>query len=75
MTVTKEPVGEQTFSIWRTLRLGTFQVGSAMGDVLLAGIWNRIVISDFGLPAWPVGLLIAMRYFMTHGDKQACVIS
>ncbi|MCB8960386.1 MAG: BCD family MFS transporter [Ardenticatenales bacterium] len=65
MTVTKEPVGEQTFSIWRTLRLGTFQVGSAMGDVLLAGIWNRIVISDFGLPAWPVGLLIAMRYFMT----------
>jgi BCD family chlorophyll transporter-like MFS transporter len=32
-----------------------------MGDIVLAGVWNRIMISDFGIPAWPVGLLIAMR--------------
>ena len=54
-----------SFNIWRIFRLSTFQIGSAMGDIVLAGVWNRIVIADFGLPAWPVGLLIAMRYLIT----------
>ena len=56
---------EPRFSIWLTLRLSTFQIGSAMGDVLTAGVWNRIMIADFGLPAWPVGLLIALRYLLS----------
>ena len=61
MTTMTEP----TFSIARTLRLSSFQIGSAMGDILLAGVWNRIMISDFNVPATAVGLLIALRYFMT----------
>jgi BCD family chlorophyll transporter-like MFS transporter len=56
---------EPRFSIWLTMRLSSFQIGSAMGDVLTAGVWNRIMIADFGLPAWPVGLLIALRYLLS----------
>lgn len=52
------------FSVGRILRLSTFQIGSAMGDILTAGVWNRIMISDFGIPAWPIGLLLALKYFM-----------
>jgi BCD family chlorophyll transporter-like MFS transporter len=53
------------FSVGRIVRLSTFQIGSAMGDIFTAGVWNRIMISDFGIPAWPVGLLLALRYFMS----------
>lgn len=52
------------FSIWRILRLSTFQIGSAMGDILMGGIWNRVMIADFGIPAWPVTLLVAFRYLL-----------
>ncbi len=52
------------FKIGHILRLGTFQIGSAMGDILTAGVWNRIMISDFGIPAWPVGLLLALKYLL-----------
>jgi BCD family chlorophyll transporter-like MFS transporter len=52
------------FSIWRILRLSTFQIGSAMGDILMGGIWNRIMIADFGIPAWPVTFLVAFRYLL-----------
>lgn len=52
------------FQLGLILRLSTFQIGSAMGDILTAGVWNRIMISDFGIPAWPVGLLIALKNFM-----------
>lgn len=52
------------FSIWRILRLSSFQIGSAMGDILMGGIWNRIMIADFGIPAWPVTLLVAFRYLL-----------
>lgn len=54
-----------TFSIPTTLRLSTFQIGSAMGDILATAVWNRILISDLGLPAGPVGLLIALRYLIS----------
>ncbi|MFZ0545480.1 MAG: BCD family MFS transporter [Candidatus Promineifilaceae bacterium] len=54
----------QIFQLGLVLRLSTFQIGSAMGDILTAGVWNRIMISDFGIPAWPVGLLLALKYFM-----------
>jgi BCD family chlorophyll transporter-like MFS transporter len=59
-----EVISTQIFELRRILRLSTFQIGSAMGDILTAGVWNRIMISDFGIPAWPVGLLLALRYFM-----------
>jgi BCD family chlorophyll transporter-like MFS transporter len=52
------------FSLWRILRLSSFQIGSAMSDILMGGIWNRIMISDFGIPAWPVTLLVAFRYLL-----------
>ncbi|WP_420630694.1 BCD family MFS transporter [Candidatus Leptofilum sp.] len=54
-----------TFSIWRLLRLSSFQIGSAMGDILVTSIWNRMMISQFGIPATPVSLLIALRYLLS----------
>lgn len=54
----------QAFKLRHILQLSTFQIGSAMGDILTTGVWNRIMISDFGIPAWPVGLLLALRNFM-----------
>ncbi len=46
------------------MRLSSFQIGSAMGDILVTSIWNRIMISNFGIAAAPVSLLIALRYFL-----------
>ena len=54
-----------TFSWLRMVRLGSFQIGSAMGDILVTSIWNRVMITNFGVPAWPIGLLIALRYFLS----------
>ncbi|WP_420643860.1 BCD family MFS transporter [Candidatus Leptofilum sp.] len=54
-----------TFSIWRLLRLSSFQIGSAMGDIIVTSIWNRMMISQFGIPATPVSLLIALRYLLS----------
>lgn len=54
-----------TFSFWRMLRLSSFQIGSAMGDILVTSIWNRVMISQFGIPAAPVSLLIALRYLLS----------
>lgn len=56
--------GEKKFTIWRGLRLGSFHIGSAMGDILITSIWNRILITNFGIPAAPVSLLIALRYLL-----------
>ncbi|MBE2221962.1 MAG: BCD family MFS transporter [Anaerolineae bacterium] len=53
------------FNNWRLLRLSSFQIGSAMGDILVTSIWNRVMISNFGIPATPVGLLIALRYLLS----------
>lgn len=53
------------FHLGLTLRLSTFHIGSAMGDILTASVWNRIMITEIGLPAWPVGLLIAFRYLLS----------
>jgi BCD family chlorophyll transporter-like MFS transporter len=67
-SVPTEPIeGQEStgpFSIWRILQLSTFQIGSAMGDILMGGIWNRIMIADFGIPAWPVTFLVAFRYLL-----------
>ncbi|TAH53844.1 MAG: MFS transporter [Chloroflexota bacterium] len=56
---------EPRFSWWLLLRICTFQIGSAMGDILVTSIWNRIMIVNFGFPALPVGLLIALRYLLS----------
>jgi BCD family chlorophyll transporter-like MFS transporter len=52
------------FSVWHTIRLSSFQLGSAMGDILVTSIWNRVMITNFGIPAAPVGLLIGLRYLL-----------
>lgn len=53
-----------TFSALRTIRLSTFQVGSAMTDILTASVWNRVMISDLDMPATPVSLLLALQYLL-----------
>lgn len=55
---------EATFKFARLLRLATFQIGSALGDILVTSVWNRIMINELGLNAAPVGLLIALRYLL-----------
>ncbi|HRX04756.1 MAG TPA: hypothetical protein P5148_16540, partial [Anaerolineae bacterium] len=53
------------FRVWRSIKIGTFHIGSSMTDVLLSGIWNRVMITDLGVVAWPVSLLLAARYFLS----------
>jgi BCD family chlorophyll transporter-like MFS transporter len=64
---TNSPTDQPTkpFTFWRLLRLSSFHIGSAMGDILMTSIWNRVMISNFGVPATPVGLLIALRYLLS----------
>lgn len=61
----KHEQNELSFNIWHLLRLSSFQIGSAMGDILVTSIWNRVMISQFGVPAAPVSLLIALRYLLS----------
>lgn len=55
---------EKQFSIRRSLKLGTFHIGSSFSDLLTSAVWNRVLISDLGIAAWPVALLSALRYFL-----------
>ena len=55
---------EPTFRLRHILRLSTFQIGSAMADILTASVWNRVMIADFGMPATPVGFLLALQYLL-----------
>ena len=64
-SITRHTQVIKPFSYWRLLRLSSFQIGSAMGDILVTSIWNRVMISNFGIPATPVGLLIALRYLLS----------
>ncbi|NJM06742.1 BCD family MFS transporter [Candidatus Gracilibacteria bacterium] len=52
------------FSLPRTLKLGTFHIGSAFADLLTSGVLNRILISDLNIAAAPVALLSALRYLL-----------
>jgi len=52
------------FSVRRTLKLGSFHIGSAFADILVSGVWNRILISNLGISATPVAFLAALRYFI-----------
>jgi BCD family chlorophyll transporter-like MFS transporter len=52
------------FSLPRTIKLGSFHIGSSMSDLISSAVWNRIMIVDIGVVAWPVALLSALRYFL-----------
>lgn len=58
------PRTSPAFSIARSFKLGSFHIGSSLGDLLTSAVWNRILISDLGVAAWPVALLSALRYFL-----------
>lgn len=55
----------QNLSVARNLKIALFHLGSGMADVLATGVWNRIMISDLGFSATPIGLLVALRYFLS----------
>ena len=52
------------FSAWRSLKIGSFNLGSAMVDILTASVWNRVMITDLGASAAPVSILLALRYLL-----------
>jgi len=54
----------ENLSIGRNLKISLFHLGSGMADVMATGIWNRIMISDLGFSATPIGLLVSLRYFL-----------
>jgi len=56
---------EPEFSLLRSFKLGTFYIGSSLTDLLTSAVWNRILIVDLGIAAWPVTLLTALRYLMS----------
>lgn len=55
---------EQRFSVFRTIKIGLFQVGSTFTDILVSGVWNRVMISDLGIASTPVTLLAALRFLL-----------
>ena len=55
---------EQNLSVGRNLKIGLFHLGSSMADIIITGLWNRIMISDLGYAATPISLLISLRYFL-----------
>jgi BCD family chlorophyll transporter-like MFS transporter len=55
---------KERLHVGRTLKIGSHHVGGAFTDILLTAVWNRILISNLGLPATPVAILSALRYFL-----------
>src|SRR6266498_239488 len=55
---------EENLSIGRNLKIGLFHLGSSMADIIITGLWNRIMISDLHYAATPISLLISLRYFL-----------
>ena len=55
---------EEEFHFLRTVKIGTFYIGSSAVDLLVSGVWNRVMIVDLGMAAWPVALLGALRYLL-----------
>ncbi len=58
------PRSDEDFRFLRTVKIGTFHIGSSAVDILVSGIWNRVMIVDLGTAAWPVALLSALRYLL-----------
>lgn len=52
------------FSLRRSLKIGSFNLGSALVDILTASVWNRVMITDLGAGATPVSILLALRYLL-----------
>jgi BCD family chlorophyll transporter-like MFS transporter len=52
------------FSVWHALKIGSFNIGSAMVDILTASVWNRVMITDLGAGATPISILLALRYLL-----------
>ena len=52
------------FSVLRSLKIGSFNFGSALVDILTASVWNRLMITDLGAGAAPVSILLALRYLL-----------
>jgi len=61
---TKNMENKENLSTASNLKIGLFHLGSGMADVITTGIWNRIMISDLGYSATPIGLLVSLRYFL-----------
>lgn len=59
-----QPTTEQNLTVGRNLKIGFFHLGSGMADVMATGVWNRVMISDLGFAATPIGLLVSLRYFL-----------
>lgn len=55
---------EQRFSVLRTIKVGLFQIGSTFSDILVSGVWNRVMISDLNIASTPVALLSALRFLL-----------
>lgn len=55
---------QRGLSLGRNLKIGLFHLGSGMADVITTGVWNRVMISDLGFSATPIGLLVSLRYFL-----------
>src|SRR5687767_9392277 len=67
-TMAGSSVVEETqdrFRFGRVLRLSSFHIGSAMVDILVASVWNRVMISDFHISPSAIGFLLALRYFLS----------
>lgn len=60
----KPPESSPSFKPLRSVKIGTFHIGSSMADLLSSAVWNRIMIVDLGVVAWPVAMLSALRYLM-----------
>lgn len=54
----------QQLNLLRTMKIGTFHIGSSFVDLLTSGVLNRVLISDLNLWAAPVALLSALRYLL-----------
>jgi BCD family chlorophyll transporter-like MFS transporter len=64
MSDTPKEREQADFRFLRTVKIGTFHIGSSAVDLMATAVWNRIMIVDLGVAAWPVALLSALRYFL-----------
>lgn len=55
---------QQNLTPARNVKIGLFHFGSGLADIIATGVWNRVMISDLGFSAAPIGLLVALRYFL-----------
>lgn len=55
---------EKNLTVARNLKISLFHLGSGIADIMATGVWNRIMISDLGFSATPIGLLVSLRYFL-----------